>query len=876
MPPEQSEIDDRLMELVELALAQPGSERQAYLRNSCAGDPALYELAHRYVQDEEDMGDFLQTPFLPPLVIDNPFQVGEVVNGRFRIVREIARGGMGVVYQASDEVLGVAVALKCAKSGFKKRLWPEVLYAQRIGHPNVCKVFDLHTARTAQGDVDFLSMEYLEGETLTERLRRGTIPEPEARDIARQLCAGLAEAHRHSVIHGDLKSNNAILTAAPGGGVRAVITDFGLSRGVEAAQGTKQSGELAGAPDYMAPELWKGAKTSVASDIYALGVMLYEMVSGRRPETGLGEPSWLMMHWHKRTATRLPAVHPKWDPILRRCLAAEPGDRFAQVADVANAMEPSPWVGYGLAAVAAVVLVVVASVGTYRQVAPPKEVIRLTVDAAGPGAGDLLTGIGAKLASIKSNRKTQFEAIHPAPRAMTSPQATHSMVAELKQEGEKIIVESDITDLSTGRKIAKWRSDYPPEQRNRIPLALAGFLTMTFHLPPLATEKIANPNAVELYRQGVELTRRDKGLDQAIGLFARALAISPEEALIHAGMAEAHWFKYYRTRDQRWLDGATESVRNAERLNPDLAPVHLAAGLLDNRAGRYDLALKRLLRAKDLDPENDMVFRRLGLVHRATGSLDNALEAYRRAVALRPDYYRNQQALGSFYFARAQYQESIRYFNKALELEPDEPDVHYSLGSSYKNLGRAAEAEAQLREGIRLQPTPFAMHQLGILLLEQRREREAIPVLRQALQLGGEKYYVLLDLAVAYRRTQARSESLRAAGQGLRLAEHEVTQNPRDGRLHALLGYLCAELGELNRSVYEVNQALALSPDNNDARMWAIRTYEFLGRRAEALALLKESPSGVRDEVSWWPDAAGLVADPRFRSLGKPVEISRN
>ncbi len=423
MPPEQAEIDERLMDLVELALAQPGSERHAYLRNACAGDPALYDLAHRYVQDEEQMGDFLKAPFLPPLVIDHPFQAGEVINGRFRIVREIARGGMGVVYQASDEVLGVAVALKCAKRGFKKRLWPEVLYAQRIGHPNVCKVFDLHTARTDQGDVDFLSMEYLEGVTLTERLRREAIPEPEARDIARQLCAGLAEAHRHSVIHGDLKSNNVILTAAPGVGVRAVITDFGLARGVEVAQGTTQSGELAGAPDYMAPELWHGAKTNVASDIYALGVMFYEMVSGHRPENGTGEPSWLTMPWHRRTATKLPAVDPKWDPILRRCLAAEPSERFAQVTDVAKAMEPSPWARYGLAALAAVVLAVVASLGTYQQVAPPKEVIRLTVEAQGPGVGDLLAGIGGKLAGCDQGQSEDPLCGHPSgsPRDNLTP-----------------------------------------------------------------------------------------------------------------------------------------------------------------------------------------------------------------------------------------------------------------------------------------------------------------------------------------------------------------------------------------------------------------------------------------------------------------------
>lgn len=865
MPPEQTEIDERLMDLVELALAQPASERETYLLNACAGDAALYDLAHRYVQNEEQMGDFLKTPFVPLPVVDDPFQVDELINGRFRIVRELARGGMGIVYQAIDEVLGVPVALKCARSGFRKRLRPEVLYAQRIGHPNVCKVFDLHTARTGQGDVDFLSMEYLEGETLTERLRRGVIPEPEARHIAQQLCAGLAEAHRHSVVHGDLKSNNVILAAAPGGGVRAVITDFGLSRGVEAVKGTAQSGELAGAPDYMAPELWKGAKTSVASDVYALGVMLYEMVSGHRPENGLGQPSWVMLPWQRRSATKLPAVHPKWDRILRRCLAAEPGKRFARVADIESALEPSPWARYALAALAALVMVVVAIRGI--QPAPPaKQTVRLLVEAGGPGAANLLAGIDGKVASIKSTGMVHFEATRPSARG-TSPQATHSLRAELKQVDGKIVVESDITDLSTGRRIAKWGSDYEPQQASQIPGALAGFLTMTFQLPPLATDHLRNPTAAALYRQGVELTKRDRGLDQAIGVFAQALAISPDEALLHAGMAEAQWFKYYRTRDQSWLDRATASVRNAEKLNPDLAPVHLATALLDNRAGRSDLALKHLSRAKDLEPQNDTVFRRLGLVHEATGSLDHALEAYRRAVVLQPDYYRNQQALGTFYLQRAQYQESIPYFEKALALEPDEPDVHYSLGSSFKNLGRIAEAETQLKQSIRLQPTPFTVHQLGILLLEQRREKEAIPVLRQALELGGEKYYVLLDLAVAYRRTRAKAESLRAATQGLRLAEREVTQNPRDGRLHALLGYLCAELGDRHRSVYEVNQALALSPDNTDARMWAIRAYEFLGQRAEALALLKESPPGVQDEVIAWPDAADLIADPGFSRL---------
>src|ERR1700693_3100010 len=133
-----------------------------------------------------------------------PFEPGELLDGRFRILREIAKAGMGVVYEAMDERLERRIAIKCAKAGFRKRLPPEVRHAREIGHPNVCKLFDIHQATTKVGEIDFVTMEYLKGETLSDRLKRGPLPESEARSIARQLCAGLAAAHAKGVIHGDL------------------------------------------------------------------------------------------------------------------------------------------------------------------------------------------------------------------------------------------------------------------------------------------------------------------------------------------------------------------------------------------------------------------------------------------------------------------------------------------------------------------------------------------------------------------------------------------------------------------------------------------------------------------------------------------------
>ncbi len=246
--PSKAQDDDLVMNLVELALARPAGERAVYLQSACAGDTELLTQVWQYVEWEERMNGFLLDPLYPPAENEHPFEPGELLCDRFRILREVAQGGMGIVYEATDEKLDRRIALKCAKIGFRKRLPPEVRNATAISHPNVCKIFEIHTASTSQGEIDFLTMEFLEGETLADRLHRGPVPEAEARAIALQLCAGLAEAHHNHVVHGDLKSSNVILTAGPDGAIRAVITDFGLARKPEAGQRTVQSGDRCGTP----------------------------------------------------------------------------------------------------------------------------------------------------------------------------------------------------------------------------------------------------------------------------------------------------------------------------------------------------------------------------------------------------------------------------------------------------------------------------------------------------------------------------------------------------------------------------------------------------------------------------------------------------
>ena len=241
--PDKAQDDELVMSLVEKALAQPFDEREHYLQSACGENTELFSQVWSYVQSEERMHGFLMEPLFPAAVLEHPFEPGELLEGRFRIVREVARGGMGIVYEARDEKLERRIAIKCAKTGFGKRLPPEVRHASEISHPNVCKIFEIHTVPTAHGEIDFITMEFLDGETLAERLHRGRPAQQEAREIARQLAAGLAEAHRGQVIHGDLKSSNIILTTTADGSVRAVITDFGLAQRPSASQASATSSE---------------------------------------------------------------------------------------------------------------------------------------------------------------------------------------------------------------------------------------------------------------------------------------------------------------------------------------------------------------------------------------------------------------------------------------------------------------------------------------------------------------------------------------------------------------------------------------------------------------------------------------------------------
>ncbi|HLG59352.1 MAG TPA: tetratricopeptide repeat protein [Vicinamibacterales bacterium] len=293
------------------------------------------------------------------------FRAGDLLCNRFRVSRFIARGGMGELYEAEDLTLGERVALKTIRAEIavdaraNQRFRREVQLARKVTHPNICRIFDLfehlpaEAASSGAAAAIFVTMELLEGETVSQRLRRnGPFAPEQALPIVQQMAAALTAAHAAGIVHRDFKSNNVmLLDAGPGKPPRAVVTDFGLAHIFAGAPGRHEptitiTGDLVGTPEYMAPEQLEDAPLTPATDIYALGIVIYEMVTGERPfaaDTPIASALRRLSGPGARAPREVnPDLPVAWDRAIMRCLARYPAGRFPRAMDVADALASRP------------------------------------------------------------------------------------------------------------------------------------------------------------------------------------------------------------------------------------------------------------------------------------------------------------------------------------------------------------------------------------------------------------------------------------------------------------------------------------------------------------------------------------------------------
>ena len=344
----------RIEELYHAAQARAPHEREAFLRNACPDDPSLLaELASLLRHAPASDGTFGASAESGPIL-----QEGTLL-GHYRVEARLGAGGMGQVFRGTDTRLNRAVAIKVSRHAFSLRFRREALALSALNHPHICTLYDV--------GADFLVMELVDGQTLEARLRRGPLPASDVLLFGAQIAGALAEAHAKGITHRDLKPGNVMV-----GRNGAKVLDFGLA----AVDGDKitQAGLVVGTPGYLAPEQLEGLVAGAQTDIYALGMVLHEMATGRRPHTRLD-----------RTA-ELAELPPALMHVVERCLARDPTSRWQSAGEVRALLDWSRlapksaprkgkwgWAAAAFAAVAGAGLAALSFTGASRST-PPLEV----------------------------------------------------------------------------------------------------------------------------------------------------------------------------------------------------------------------------------------------------------------------------------------------------------------------------------------------------------------------------------------------------------------------------------------------------------------------------------------------------------------------
>src|SRR5215207_1095364 len=328
------------------ALDLPESERGAFVARACEGDATLRTEIESLLANEKAAASFLEGPAAGLFGQDAPplprLEPGTRL-GAYEVTAFLSAGGMGEVYRARHTVLGRQVAIKtvsarAAEPTANRRLVREAQHAAILNHPNICTIFEVGDAE----GTPFIVMQLVAGRSLRDRLHEGVPPLEAALRIGSEVADALEHAHRHAIVHRDLKSSNVVVDDAG----KAVVLDFGLAKRIPqvASDSSRDptltaTGALAGTLSHMAPEVLVGSHADTRSDVWALGVLLYELVAGDLPFTGrtpfetssaiLGEPP-------RRMGKRVPLA---LRLVIVRCLAKNPNARYQHAADVRNALD---------------------------------------------------------------------------------------------------------------------------------------------------------------------------------------------------------------------------------------------------------------------------------------------------------------------------------------------------------------------------------------------------------------------------------------------------------------------------------------------------------------------------------------------------------
>lgn len=840
----------------------------------------------------------------------------------YEVQSKLGAGGMGVVYKALDLKLNRTVALKFLSeedvaAADRERLLREARAASALDHPNIAAV---HTVEETADGRTFIVMGYYAGETLADKIRHSPLQPAHAVNVALQIASGLQHAHARNINHRDIKPSNVLITNDG----TAKILDFGLAR-MHGPSASTESASLSGTLLYMSPEQARGRPLDARTDIWALGVMLYQMLTGRLPFYSDNAASTIVAILNSPPAP-MTGVPDELQLIILRALSKTPDSRYQSCAELIRDLEKvavddraptvtidrnglqkqirsaaysatgiapaSPrrilWLTVALVTAIGVCIAIAMAFTPLRwRIFGPQEkhiaVLPFDMESQDPGAQSLADGlsesIAGKLATLDNQQslwvvptsEIRKRKINDPASARKELGATIAIKGKMRQGADGVHLTMDIIDAKSMRLLGS--------------ASLASSTALLSSMDDDAVERVAGilgagarasrdgaatvGSAYEAYLKGRGLLQdfyKPGNLDGAIKLFYYAVQADPNFALGYSALGEAYWDKYRVDKDPSLVKKAADSCGRAIELNDKLPSVFVNIARIHDGSGQHDLALSEFDRALKLDPRNADAQLGLAGVYEGLGRLHDAEEGFKKAVALRPDYWLGIYELGAFYNRQRRTEDALREFRRVIEIAPDSAQAHSNLAAVLQRAGRLPEAEAELRKSLALGETYAVYANLAMLYYRQKRWAESADATAQALRLNDKDYRVWANLGIAYEQLGDSNKAAAAYREELpRLLELSKVKSD-DADIACELGVLYSKQKMTREAVRNLEAALARAPEDPRILSNAAEAYDNLGDRARAISLLKKALANgwTLQEAQQNPGLRGVLADPKF------------
>src|SRR6267378_1150429 len=800
---------------------------------------------------------------------------------RFRIEQLLGAGGMGKVYKAFDKELSRTVALKTllpelvSDHLLTQRFKQELLLASKISHRNILRIHDL-------GEVDgvkFISMAFIEGKDLNQLLKEeGPFPLERSLKIARQLCEALDAAHSEGVVHRDFKPQNVLV----GNNDQVYVSDFGLATSLETAKmGMTRTGAVMGTPRYMSPEQVEGKGVDSRCDLYALGLVLYEMVTGATPFSG--ESTWQLMYQRVQVMPKdvklvNPALPDYVARVIMHCLEKDPADRYQSAKEILADLDAgrSPTLAPSTSRTVQINLPVVEKrwwyaagggmlllVGLFFAIPKTRHWI-----FPGPGGGTAALGTNG-LPSVPQSR---FVAVLPF--RVLGDQSSLGYVADglVEAMSAKLFQLKDVR-LASSTAAAKTDPKTPLPQVAKdlgVNLIVHGTvqgsgnnLRVTVNLENVSEKRLVWSKEFAVLFSDPATTE-----DHIYAQLVDALALKPSNDDLARSTShptenvEAYdlYLKGRRAmRGQQDVNKIKEAIglyEDALKKDPSFALAY--AGIADANLVMYrekkdsfwsQRALAAALQAQRLNSNLTEVHFALGSVYRATGRNGEALAELRSALQLAPNSDDAYVRLGEAYLGSGKGAEAIEAFQKAVAANPYYWSNYNSLGIAYYQLGDYEKALSALRRVIELEPgNSFGYLNVGVIYLEKGKYEECLPYFQKSLQIQpDEKTYSNLGTAYFY---------LKRYSESISMFEKAVEMNPTAERFTGNLADAYRWSGQREKANVTYDKAIALAfkelavnPRNSDTMGSLALYYAKKGMPAQALNFIHRARSINKEDV---------------------------